>query len=301
MAKRSNSARTGASETFDALDRLMAGKNDKNAQAEESETLDELDDTEDQGSELAEMEDNEELDELDDTGDDYDDSDGDNDGDTAGNDVDKEADTHGAFDGRHQHGKFGMHSHDGDGDHADASVAMSDVSRTRRMVGEGDEVKRLREENARFRFALYEHEIEDQLAAWSKGSFALKDGAKSATKRGGFTVSRSLREGYKAFMLSDGLRLSDRSRARLAALVGLAISNGVVDLSARSAGSYDPDGRLVGGARSKAYALDESDRLEREAERIALSEHHMTTTQLSQQAPDKLLAIYERAQAELSR
>ncbi|MDE2104314.1 MAG: hypothetical protein KGL39_44160, partial [Patescibacteria group bacterium] len=56
----------------------------------------------------------------------YDEADGDGeDGEPDGGEqapVDAKSDTHGAFDGRHAHGKFGMHTHDGEGDHSDAPL-----------------------------------------------------------------------------------------------------------------------------------------------------------------------------------
>ena len=223
--------------------------------------------------------------------------------------VDETADGHGAMttSGRgHAHGKFGAHIHENDHNHGDAPMAESAKASERemrggkgslRMVGEAREAREMRlmrEELAQVRFRLYESDVEKQLNEWSAGTFRLKESAKGSVRQGKVALTKVFKDAYRAYMLSDGLRLAERGRERLLALLSLALSNSVVELSARSAGSYDPDGKLSGDAR-KRYTLDESDRMEREAERLALSEHNMSTEQLAKRDPAAMLAIYERA------
>lgn len=333
---------------MDALDRLMAHATGKGANGAERPLADpEVDDTtaladnaknsgdtdgdtDGDSEDLDELDELTDLDELDELAEDdeepatvdagsssYADADGDDDGDTDAG-FDSASDTHGAMTTTgHRHGKFGKHSHDGDGSHSDAPLAKGAAMSERRRGGRAShrvgtgategaaqmslrEVQAMREENERLRFALYERRVKDRLAKWRRGSFELRENAKAAPRSAPITLSKAFTDSYQALMLSEGLRLSEDSRARLDAVIGMALSNAVVDLSARSSGSYDPDGQMVGRSAAKRYSLDESDRVERQAERIALAETSMTTEQLAQRDPAKLLAIYERAQAHVT-
>lgn len=177
-----------------------------------------------------------------------------------------------------------------------AHVRASEGSMERSNGGETislAEAKQLREEVAQLRFRLYEEGIEKTLAGWSKGSFQFKENAKGAPKTGHIALSKSFREAFRAYMRSEGVRLSEGQRAKLLGLVEVALSSAVVDLSERGS-SYDPEGRMVGASRRRAAGDD--DKLQQVAERIALSEHNKPITALSEA---QMFAVYQRASEEV--
>jgi hypothetical protein len=158
-----------------------------------------------------------------------------------------------------------------------------------------EENAKLHEEAAKMRFQLYEEQNEKILAGWAKGSFQFKENAKGAAKIGRIALSKGFKDAYRAFMRSEGVRLSEASRSKLLGLVEIALSSAVVDLSERG-GSYDPEGRMVSAASRRAAGDD--DKLEQAAQRIALAEHGKDIAALSGD-PAKVLAIYERASREM--
>lgn len=153
------------------------------------------------------------------------------------------------------------------------------------------EQQHLLQENARMRYQLYEAANEKILAEWSKGAFQFKENAKGAAKTGRIVLSRSFKEAYRAFMRTHGVRLSEETRHDFLALLEIGLSSAVVDLSERGS-SYDGEGRMVSAASRRAAGDD--DKLEQEAQRIALAEHGKDIAALAGE-PAKVLAIYERA------
>ncbi len=155
------------------------------------------------------------------------------------------------------------------------------------------EHQKLREEVAQLRFRLYEEGIEKTLSGWRKGAFQFKENAKGAPKSGRITLSKGFSDAFRVFMRSEGVRLSEASRAKLLGLIEVALSSAVVDLSERGS-SYDGEGRMVAASRR---AAGDDDKLQQAAERIALAEHGTAITALND--PVKVLAIYERASKEV--
>ena len=219
--------------------------------------------------------------------------------------VDRSSDTHGAFDGRHAHGKFAMHSHDGDGDHSDAKLKapkggakMSESPRTARALREAYSAQQL--QLAEMREQLYRRDVADTLAAWDKGKFQFSEAptASASAKSGGkalpmVALSKRFRERYAAFMLSEGAHLSTAARKSLNALVETALSAAVVDLSQRGA-SFDQERRrtIAGGVRGEqARTLEGGATLDLAEKRAAAG-----GKRLSEMSYDELLSALVEAE-----
>jgi hypothetical protein len=227
-----------------------------------------------------------------DDGEDYAEDDGDGD-----DGFDKKSDTHGAMKcGPHSHGKYGPHSHDGDADHSDAPLKGEKSMSERRMVGEGEEVRQLREEVASLRYKLYETEVGKQLGEWSTKSFRFRDGTDSAGNvleaTGQVAISKRFRDQYRDFMLSDGVTMRDATRRKLNELIDTALSHAVVDLSRRGS-SFDQEDR----ARFRATREERpSDALDAHARRLA----EAAGKRVEHMSPAEKLDLYSRASKELS-
>lgn len=205
-----------------------------------------------------------------------------------GDGFDPDSNTHGAAstDG-HMHGKFGSHSHDGDADHSDAPVKASSKKASSKKASEEHatgreadhaEVLALREELRQVKYQLYEGEVGKILEGWQANEFQFSEGG--AKKAGRITTSKVFDDAYRAYMLSDGVRLSDTGRKKLNALIEKALSTGIVDLTQRGT-SFDQESRRTvhkGGERGATF--DEEVALEDEAERISLAEFHKPLAKL---------------------
>ena len=188
----------------------------------------------------------------------YDDGDGDADDgsndDNAGgssDSFDAKSDTHGAMDtDGHSHGKYGKHGHDGDGDHSDAPMKMSEQSRTRAGA---DKPRTLSEARVRLveleaRMAelseqQYLSDVKEQMASFDR-TFKFdeaviasptqdpKGGQAKGERSASVTPSRRLRRGLEAFLLSETARgMSKSERAGVLKLVQLAYEHGAVPLT----------------------------------------------------------------------
>lgn len=238
----------------------------------------------------------------------------------------------------HSHGKYGAHGHDGDGDHSDAPLkndaddddddmsekrggsgkkkmgerrTQTTQTRAHRHAGEQltlaearkalAELETLREEHTQMRFKLYETETEKRIDAWRNQTFLFREGSKGGKpvqKNGRIAISKAFADRYRAFMLGEGIRLSEGQRGKLNALIESALSSAVVDLSQRAPGSYDQETRKTiarGGDRQPGGAA-ESDRLEDEANKLCLAEEGKP---LSEVDSPKQLRFYERAAKEI--
>jgi hypothetical protein len=199
--------------------------------------VDYLDDGDEEAFELADASASNEEDYADGEGDDADSADD--------SPADSGADLHGAFDGSHSHGKYGKHSHDGDGDHSDAPLKASKQMSERRG-GSGPrtlaEFRTAYAEHARqlaeLREAKYLTDVRATMAAFdqtfkfSESSAPVLDpktGKTLSERDAKVTPSRRLRTRYERFLLSDEARnLSDTARAEVLELVKLAYQHGAV-------------------------------------------------------------------------
>lgn len=267
---------------------------------EELDEAAELDEGEDDAEELAEMTPEDDQSE-------YDEGDGDG-ADAEDDGFDADADTHGAMTVKaHSHGKYGRHSHDGDGDHSDAPVKMSASGKSKKMADgragltltERQELVRLREQFAEVRYQLYEAKVGETLEGWSRQTFQFREGTKAGkpvSKTARIAISKAFKDAYRAFMLSEGITLSEAQRRKLNALVESALSTAVVDLSERAAATFDQEDRRTerrGGGR--APSVESGDRLQAAAERLA-REEGKTLAELDGPAT---LALYDRAAKEI--
>lgn len=239
-----------------------------------------------------------------------------NDGDEDEDDQDEavvspDADRHGPMTTKgHLHGKYAEHSHDGDADHSEAPLkrgrkAMSEGRRKderamtlaeRRMLAE---MKQLREENAKIAYRLYETEVGKQLEEWKAGKTftyraGMKDG-KPVTRTGRLGFSRVFAERYKAFMLAEGFKLSEKQRGAFNDVIEAALGASV-DLTARGS-SYDQEARRTTTARDRRPGgSEDSEKLEETAQRMALAEEGKPLEALE---ADKQMALYRRAAKEI--
>ena len=240
-----------------------------------------------------------------------DDDEGTDDGDT----FDKSSDTHGAMttDG-HAHGKFAEHSHDGDGDHSEAP--MKQAARKKASEGRGHshvshapassaEVRTLNERLAareheleEMRFALYERDVTEKLDGWRGQTFQFKEGktrdGKPVMRQGKIAMSKTFADAYKAFMLSEAIRLPKATRVKLNELIEGALSTAIVDLSARGS-AFDQESRRTLKSGERGGMVEESAQIEEVAVRL-LSEQGKTLAELT---PAAQLALYERAEKEV--
>lgn len=191
----------------------------------------------------------------------YDEADGDGaDGEPDGDEnapVDAKSDTHGAFDGRHQHGKFGMHAHDGEGDHSDAQLKgakggkkMSEGPRTATQLREAYDTQA--QQLAEMREQLYQRDVADTLKGWDEGKFQFSEAPKA--EKGAplpmVALSKRFRDKYADFMLNEGARLSSGERKKLNALLETGLSAAIVDLSKKGASFDQEKRRTVRGSQS---------------------------------------------------
>lgn len=166
------------------------------------------------------------------------------------------------------------------------------------------EVLRLRERDAEKTYRLYEHDVEAQLQRWARGeagvpgSIALSEGGKPAKgQRAPIALSRSFKEGYRALMLREGYKLSERQRNGITNLLTIALKDAVVDLSTRGS-SFDQEARRTVRASERggvAPSADQSDRLEEHVRRLAQSEGKV----LSELSEPQRMALYSRAAEEI--
>ena len=253
----------------------------------------------------------------------YDEADGDGsdgaddgDGDEGDDGFNPKADRHGPMttDG-HLHGKYAEHSHDGDADHSDAELKESKKASTKASGRErgsrhgrdervaGGEVAQLREEVARMRYQLYEKEVGETLSGWKNQTFQFREGTRKdkdgkavpVMKSGRIALSKAFSDKYKAFMLTEAIRLSERQRTLLNDLVETALSTAIVDLSSRGS-SFDQESRRTVRGGEKPGGADDSDRLQDAAERMALAEEGKPLTGLAYATQ---MALYERAAREI--
>lgn len=226
--------------------------------------------------------DDEEMAEDDEESESYDEADGDG-GDEGGDDgdenapVDAKSDTHGAFSGRHSHGKFGMHAHDGEGDHSDAQLKaarggkkMSESPRTAAQLREAYDTQA--QQLAEMREQLYRRDVADTLKGWDEGKFQFTDAPRP--EKGAplplVALSKRFRDQYSAFMLHEAAELPLATRKKLNALLETSLSAAIVDLSKKGA-SFDQEKRrtLSGGkAGVLARQLEGGDVVE-QAQRLA--------------------------------
>ena len=224
--------------------------------------------------------------------------------------FDAKADRHGPMTTKgHMHGKYAEHSHSGDGDHSDAPMKMGRKMSERGGDGREQkmtlaerrmfaELKALREEHARTAYQLYETKVGTQLDEWARGkSFTYKAGMRDGkpvmrTARIGF--SKLFADRYKAFMLSEGFKLSERQRSAFDAVIEAALAASV-DLTARG-NSFDQESRRTVRAGEKPGGPTDSDKLQAMAERIALAEEGKALDGLDYA---KQMALYERAAREI--
>lgn len=226
-----------------------------------------------------------------------------------GDGFDAEADTHGAMTVKaHSHGKYGRHSHSDDGDHSEAPMKMSAKGKSMREPRDHDDhderpltlteraqFKQMREQLETVRYQLYETEVGKTLDGWAKQSFQFREGTKAGkpvAKSGRIALSKAFTEAYRAFMLKEGVRLSEGQRRQVNGLIESALSTAVVDLSERAAATFDQEERRTerrGGTR--APTVEQADRLTAAAERIAREEGKV----LAELDGPATLALYERA------
>ncbi len=181
-----------------------------------------------------------------------DDADGEPDG--VPNPVDKGANRHSAMttDG-HSHGKFGKHSHDGDADHADAALKMSDPVAGLTFSELQAEHRRLLEVHAAERKELYEHQVRKQLSEFRRASAVQLDeeGNKSDAR---FALSRSFQQEYSALMLSEvGMTFTESQRRAVNTVITSALSaRAIVPLGAPSHGEWAAGTGEIGNRTEKA-------------------------------------------------
>jgi hypothetical protein len=220
---------------------------------------------------------------------DYDDNGGADDADSADDSpADSGADLHGAFDGTHSHGKYGKHSHDGDGDHSDAPLKASKQMSEKRGSGPRTlaEFRTAYAEHARqlaeLREAKYLTDVRATMAAFdqtfkfSESSAPMLDpktGKTLSERDAKVTPSRRLRTRYERFLLSDEARnLSDTARAEVLELVKLAYQHGAVPLTSMALSETEtqpkrtvaaPGARRQAETGADAVALAEGKALQR--------------------------------------
>jgi hypothetical protein len=224
--------------------------------------------------------------------------------------FDAAADTHGAMTVKaHSHGKYGRHSHSDDGDHSEAPLKAAKGKSMREPRDHGDErpltlteraqFKQMREQLETVRYQLYETEVGKTLDGWAKQSFQFREGTKAGkpvAKSGRIALSKAFTESYRAFMLKEGVRLSEGQRRQVNGLIESALSTAVVDLSERAAGTFDQEERRTerrGGTR--APTVEQADRLTAAADRLAREEGKV----LAELDGPATLALYERASREI--
>lgn len=168
----------------------------------------------------------------------------------------------------------------------------------RQLREERQQRKSLQEEHDKVVFRLYEQDVAKRLAGWQNGKFQFTEGktqdGKSVKRTGAVGYSRVFGSKYRAFMLSDGLRLGERTRRAIDELVESALSS-AVDLTARGS-SFDMEERRTRrlaeiGKPTEKQAND----LVAVASRIA-RERGKTLSELSS---EELLTIYDVAQQEV--
>jgi phage I-like protein len=197
--------------------------------------------------------------------------------------------THGAFAGRHRHGKFGMHTHASDGDHSDAPLKQ--VKQTPKGAGKGKqmseerrdgEVKALTEQVAALQKQLHEQTVDKQLSEWGGATFTLAEKTaegKTAKRSGRVGLSKAFREKYRAFALAEGFQMGEARFAKVNELLSLLLSDGLVDLSVRSLGSYEQEERTVFVQTGDPAA--ESRRLSERTHELAQEQFHKELRELS--------------------
>lgn len=243
-----------------------------------------------------------------------------------GNGFDAESDTHGAMTtDAHSHGKYGAHSHDGNADHSEAPLKRGRKQASEpkqhqhgreqqhrggetervRLTELEREVKRLREENARNSYALYETQVDKTLDGWKTQSFQFREGTRTdkdgkrvpVMKNGKIAMSRAFSEAYRGFMLGAGIRLREADRAKVNEIIEMALSTAIVDLSQRGS-SFDQESRRTvrnGGGRGDDGGNNDDVKLQEIAERMALSEHNKPLTALDAAQQFDIYARAERA------
>jgi hypothetical protein len=237
----------------------------------------------DASGDTEELDDGEEMyDDTEELDDGVDDEDAEGDGEPA---FDAESDTHGAMttDG-HTHGKFGKHAHDDEGDHSDAPMKRGKGGKKLSEAAAGDgagaltlaeraELVRLREVVALRERELFEATIEKRLRSFRSAVFTLAEGTEQAQQ---ITFSKRFRDKYRAFALSEGVRLSEEARGAVDELLQLALSSAAVVPLTTPGGSFDMEARKtvrpVTDAKSGSH---QTRKLDEACEEIALSEHHM--------------------------
>lgn len=250
-----------------------------------------------------------------------DDPDGDGDNDTTPEgDTDHdvfpagERDRHAAMttDG-HSHGKFGRHSHSGDADHSEAPLkrgkgagkgkAMSEEREQeqaqQKQLREAEHVRALTEKVAALEKQLHEQQTDKQLAEWGGQTFTLSEKTaegKTAKRSGSIGLSKAFRDKYRAFALSEGFAMGEARFAKVNELLSTLLSDGLVDLSRRSNGSFEQDERSMFGeaaandpeARSKLLS-DRTRELAREIHHKELRElPHLVVAELQRQAAKEI-------------
>ena len=204
-------------------------------------------------------------------------------------DVAATSNTHGAFAGRHRHGKFGMHTHASDGDHSSAPLKLA--KQAPKSAGKGKqmseerrdgEVKALTEQVAALQKQLHEQTVDKQLSEWGGATFTLAEKTaegKTAKRSGRVGLSKAFREKYRAFALSEGFQMGEARFARVNEQLSLLLSDGLVDLSVRSLGSYEQEERTVFAETGDPAA--ESRRLSERTHELAQEQFHKELRELS--------------------
>lgn len=208
--------------------------------------------------------------------------------------VDPKSDRHSRMttDG-HSHGRYARHSHDGDADHSDAPL-----KRGRKLSEPSPEVRTLTEQLQQMQRRLHEQDVSARLAEWGARSFTLseKHEGKLVKRDGRVALSKAFRDAYREFALSDGFTMGEARFAKVNALIELLLSDGLVDLTTRSAGSFEMHERETFALADAGDEVALSKRLAERSREIALSEHKRELRELD---TDTVMRIQRQAAREI--
>ena len=155
------------------------------------------------------------------------------------------------------------------------------------------EVMTLREQVATMRRQLFEQQVNQVLDGWEAGksfsfdeqSGAVKDpdaASERSNRKGRIAMTPKARRAIEGFLLSEGYTLSEGTRASVLDLVQSLLSESMVDLSARSRGSFDmEDRKTIHSPRRDDNGTDAENDVVRTADRLARRQFSKSLSELT--------------------